>query len=50
MVVDLSLKKVHVEVHREAVNRQLVPRATVLGKKLLAWNSFLATGTSRVCG
>ena len=26
----------------------LFHRATVLGKKLLAWNSFLATGTSRV--
>ena len=26
MAVDLSLEKVHVEVRREAVNRQLVPK------------------------
>jgi hypothetical protein len=44
------LKKSMLKFAEKQSTGNLFHRATVLGKKLLAWNSFLATGTSRVCG
>ena len=46
-MVDLFLEKGNVDDPREEVRGLFVQYGK--GKKLLAWNSFLVTGTSRVC-